>query len=255
MESSKVFANYLFPNRHADFNFLFEIDNSIKGRILDPNGKPLESIGVSLIPIGGEKSEYFFRNEYSKETGDFNIKEIPVGKYMLAVNKYNRVSFKTPFRRLYYPSVHEVEKAAIISINEGEHIEGIELRIPKFEEIITVEGQVLYSNGTPVAKERVFFTSETSSNPNNIEGFAITDPDGRFTLELMKGLKGNIYGIITALDDEIKTCPSLEKFSKERSKNLKLVNFKSDETPFQANENTTGIELKFNFTRCEQVKD
>lgn len=255
LKSQKLLANYLFPNRHADFNFNFDIDNAIKGRILAPNGKPIEDVKVSLIPIGGNKAQYFFEYDYSNKNGDFIIEEIPVGEYMLVVNEDNKVSFKTPFRRFYYPAVTETKNATIFSIKEGGLIEGIEIRIPKFEEIVTVKGRVLYSNGIPVADERVFFTSETSSNPNNIEAFAITDSEGRFTLEIMKGLEGKIYGIITPSDDASKNCPSLQKIVKEKIDDKKFVTLKTDETNFQAEKNTNEIELKYNFEGCQKAKE
>ncbi|HRH44368.1 MAG TPA: carboxypeptidase-like regulatory domain-containing protein [Pyrinomonadaceae bacterium] len=255
LKSPKLLANYLFPNRHADFNFNFVIDNSIKGRIFAPNGEPIKDAEISLIPIGGKKAQYIFINDYSNEKGEFIIDEIPVGEYVLAVNEDNKVSFKTPFRRFYYPAVAETKNATIFSIKEGQQIEGIEIHIPKFEEIVTVKGRVLYSNGIPAANERVFFTSEASSNPNNIEAFAKTDSEGRFTLEIMKGLEGKIYGIITASDDASKNCPSLQKIVKEKIDDKKFVTLKTAETNFRAEKNTNEIELKYNFDGCQKTKE
>lgn len=255
IKSQKCLGTYLFPNRHADFNFNFDIDNAIKGRIFAPNGEPIKDVEVSLIPIGGKKAQYIFINDYSNEKGEFIIDKIPVGEYILAVNEDNKVSFKTPFRRFYYPVATETERATIFSIKEGQQIEGIEIRIPKLEEIVTAKGRILYSNGLPVADERVYFTSETSSNPNNIEAFTITDSEGRFTLEIMKGLEGKIYGIITADVETSKNCPSLQKIVKEKTDDKKFVTLKTAETNFQAKKNTNDIELKYNFDGCQKAKE
>src|SRR5262249_5726409 len=98
-------------------------------------------------------------------------------------------------RNFYYPGTFKREEAEIIKVELGARIEGLEFLLPEEYKVRTVEGQVVWKDGTPVADAEVMLLCPESSKQ---DGFIVefrptaahTDEQGRFRLE---GFTGEVY--------------------------------------------------------------
>lgn len=154
----KRLAIVLEPKKHAAADLSFVIDNRIRGKVLDPVGKPLERACVNALTP--EQKEKWGPTGCTNAKGEFEITSIPEGDYILVLNQNGKLSNREPFARLYYPNVTERERAAVITIGPGDTIEDINIVVPKLAEMITIEGVLRYSDGKPVTGEWVRFETK-----------------------------------------------------------------------------------------------
>jgi hypothetical protein len=234
--------------KHSGLDIHFEIDNSIRGRIYDTTGKVMEHVCVRAVRTQGEKDGDF---GCTNEDGNFEIKELTSGSYILVINDDGKISSSEPFQTFYYPNVYEREKAAVMTIGAGDVIEGLNIYVPKMEETITLEGLFLYSDGKPVVNVLVFFKADKS--PDDFEGDATTktDASGRFTLKILKGLKGKLCGEMYGYVGEFEKCPKLEAIIKKTGQDH--ADIRTDVHEIQAETDLDNLELRYPFPGCKKA--
>jgi hypothetical protein len=242
----------LESKKHAALDIYFDVDNAIRGKVYDPNGNLMRGVCLNLLPIDEDASTHFYKADCTEEDGAFNINEIPAGSYHLVANKEGKISSSEPFPTFYYPNTFEREKAAIITINEGDFLEDINIRVPQLQETIIVEGVFLYSNGKPVVDEAVQF--KTDKTEENIDGDARTktDANGRFSIKILKGLKGKLYGTMYTYSGQFENCPKLESIIKKMGNRVPEVITPALE--IQADRHLSDVELKYHFPSCKKAK-
>jgi hypothetical protein len=241
----------LEDKRHASLNILFEIDNAIRGHVFDPDGKPMKDVCVKALPAEGGEAGFLLG--CTDPNGRFSIGEIPSGSYILAINEDGKINSDEPFGTFYYPNVAEREKAAVITISEGVFREDINVYVPKVEETVTIEGVFLYSDGKPIVDESIEFKSDSAKE--GVEGDAReqTDAKGRFSIKVLKGLKGHLYGAMYAYIGEFENCPKLEAAIKKLGTNTS-AEIKTPAVQINADNNIGNIELRYPFPGCKKAK-
>jgi hypothetical protein len=178
---------------------------------------------------------------------------IPVGSYLLVINDGGRISSSQPFPRFYYPGVLEREKAAVITIGEGETIADLNVRAPSMEETITVAGVFLFADGKPVAGERVAFEPEKTVAKVDGGAQAMTDAQGRFSIKILKGLKGQLYGAMYSYLGKFENCPNLDKAIKETGR--LVAELKTPLLQVVAESNQYDVELRYSFPGCKKARE
>lgn len=244
-------AIVLEPRKHAGVDIAFAIDNTIRGKVLSPNGRPMQQVCVYLWRL--DQKEGFGPHDCTNETGRFEITSVPQGEYVLVANNDGKVSSREPFRRLFYPNVSERERAAVISIGPGETINDLNIVVPKLDETITVEGVLRYSDGNPVAEEWVSFKVTQADDKSSGDVSEKTDSAGRFTLRLLKGLSGKLWAEDWLFAGSYEACPEVDELI-ARSGN-KSMEVQSNMIKVEAQQNLYNLELTFPFPRCEKVKE
>lgn len=247
----------LEAKKHAVLDIHFEIDNALRGKVYDPEGKLMRGVCVSLILPQGEVPSFSLKSDCTEDDGTFEIKEIPAGSYVLAVNLGGKFSSREPFKRFYYPDVSERERATVINIGAGESLEGFDIRVPKLEDTVAVEGILLYSDGKPVAGERVVFKADATTNTKDtIDGDAgaMTDAKGRFSIRILKGLDGELSADVFAYVGEFENCPKLDALIKESDPNDRMATLKTDAVKIQTGRDLKEVELRFPFPGCKKAK-
>jgi hypothetical protein len=241
----------LEEKRHATLDIHFDIDNAIRGHIYDPDGKPMKSVCIKALPAEG--GEAGFHLDCTDPEGKFSITEIPSGNYVLAINEDGKVNSYEPFGTFYYPNVAEREKAAVITISEGVFREDINVYAPKVEETITIEGVFLYSDGKPVVDEGVEFKAEGAKE--GVEGNAreSTDEKGRFSIKVLKGLKGQLHGTMYAFIGKFENCPKIEAVIRKMGTNTS-AELNTPAMQINADNNIENLELKYPFPGCKKAK-
>ena len=242
----------LAAGRHAGLDLHFEVENAVSGRIFDPAGRPLNGVCLHLVPAKEAPPGYSYEGDCTEKGGAFRIEEIPPGSYVLVVNQEGKVTSSEPFVTFYYPNAARREDATVFHLGPGDIVEDLRVYVPKLEETIIVEGVLLYSDGRPVADERVEFKSDTTGDDDDPDTNVRTDARGRFSLKLLKGLKGHLYGAMDAFEGEYENCPAIERLIEQSGDPGTEV--KTAVLELRAEANVYGVELKYPFPSCKKAK-
>jgi hypothetical protein len=243
------FPVVLETGKHSFIDFAFGVNNAIRGRILDTDGKGMKDVCLDILPALGRASRYLYKSDCSDRDGSFEITGIPPGRYVIAINKLGKVSSSSPFKTFYYPNVFEREKAAIITIVAGQTIQDINIFAPVMEDTVTVEGAAFYSDGKPVVDGWVYFKAEKSNEGVDGDSRSDTDSSGRFKLNILKGLKGKLYSELFAYPGKYENCPRIEELlqSAERGSILR-----TNVIDVQADANVSNAVLRYPFPDCKK---
>lgn len=208
----------------ASVGFEVYIDGKVAGRILDKEGNTYNSIFLHLVE--GERDVY---GHSTGEDGGFDVKRVPPGHYLLYIKLENPKYESKPY---YYPGTFARERAEKIRVGLGEEIGGLEFRLPPSFLVRTIEGEVVWSDGTPAANVDVMLICAKSKEQS---GFKITtspetvktDDKGQFRLEILtsetywleaRGVKANKKGETIAMHS-----PGVKISTNENVKDLKLT--------------------------------
>ena len=237
-------------------DFEFKIDNSISGKLLDTNGKPLKDVRLNLLPTQGKKAKYFYQSDYSDANGFFKFEEIPIGTYIIVINEGNDISADSPFGTFYYPNKIKREEAIAITITPGNHFKDLIINAPNTAETITISGVLLFADGKPVVDEAIEFHKNVE-DISQIEKYKRadsrekTDNNGRFTIRILKGQKGILFGSMYSYIGEYEKCPELDNLIKETGE--RLTDIRTPAIQIEAVSDRVEVELKFSFPSCKKA--
>ena len=115
----------------------------IAGSVLDDNGKPIESVAVSVVPAdaGAEQILAEARNKglwsftLTNKDGDYWFPELPPGRYLVVINRseYERQrgserAYALP--RLFYPGVNDLSGATVIVVGKDQEERRYDFHLP-----------------------------------------------------------------------------------------------------------------------------
>jgi hypothetical protein len=168
----------------AVVSFWLEPDGRLSGRILNPQGLPVNKAEIFISAADKARYQGYWDAAYADEDGKYLFKRVPPGRYRLQIRFDGTTSQQRPFPLTYYPGVGESSQATIITIGEGRHLEKYDLVVPPLPLEYDVEGTVLWANGTPASNARV---SYMGLDPV-VYGVKV-DEHGRFSFKAYEGLK------------------------------------------------------------------
>jgi hypothetical protein len=168
------------------------------------------------------------------------------------VNKDGKISSAEPFGTFYYPNVFEREKAGVIVIGAGNVHKDMNIYAPKMAERITVEGIVRYADGKAAADEIVEFKATNASADIESEAHTKTDEDGKFSIQILKGLKGTLFGRMYVYAGKFENCPKLDEHRRQAGSHNSDIS--SNIVEVQAEENLSKIELKYPIPYCKKAR-
>jgi hypothetical protein len=232
----------------AGINFYFSENTVIQGRVLGPDGQPMNKVCVRLW-LKEKPAETPFLLDCTEQGGRFKIDEIALGEYYLVANDDGVISSDEPFPLTYYPGVFEKEKATVLNIASGDKLEDFDIHIPSRRPTRTIEGRLFFSDGRAVDDESVEFLSEEKPNQPQDRVLAKTDGEGRFKLSVLEGSIGTLRGYVYSFSRESSKCPQLEKLNKAR-KDLETTHLKLD-----LNRDHQDLELVFPFPYCAKARE
>lgn len=250
MKSPKQVAIMLEPKRHASVEIVFTVENSVRGRVLDPKGRGMSGVCVYMVSPGHEG---FGPSDCTDQRGQFEITKIPQGQYVLVANRNGKPSSREPFAKVFYPNVTEPERAAIIDISPGERLANIDIVIPKLEDTVTITGILQYSDGKPVVEKWLEFKVTTPNEKIDGDVHEKTDDAGRFTLTVLKGLTGELWAEEFLMKDLYKNCPKVDELIAKSKDDTVTVS--SNVIKLTTEQDVFGVELTLPFPRCEKVKE
>ena len=236
----------IVKGKHTALDLTFDIDSAISGLVLSPSGQPMKDVCVKAVSTELKEGDYRGRSSCTDNKGEFVIQEMPRGNYILVVNDDGRMSGSSPFGIVFYPGVTEFKNAGAISVEPGKYVTGRTIQIPQAVELITIKGKFLYSDGKPVADERVTFVPTDKTRFDEMS--QMTDPSGGFSFRLPKGASGTLSGEMYTYPGEFKNCRKLEALIQESGRGF--LNVKSSIVEVDGLEPSELIELSFPFPFC-----
>lgn len=259
-DETKWFDLEIKPNGHAEQYISFRIDNAIRGRFFDANGKALKDVCLDLVPASGTKAKHFYEGDCTDADGSFEFDDVPEGLYIIVVNKDGGITSNEPFGTFYYPSAARREEAGEIQIAPGTVIDNLTVVAPQTNEVITITGMLLVEDGKPMNEDIAEFAAVEFIDENDKNATEVTptsraelDNSGRFTIKILKGQKGRLYGTLMTYPGEFVNCPKIEKLVSKRD-GISIGDLKTPELFINAENDQSGIELRFPFPACKKAK-
>lgn len=243
--------------RHAGLDISFEIDNAVAGKIFDRAGRPMNGVCLRLLPAEGEAPDNLYAADCTERGGEFRLEEIPPGRYVIVVNDDGQVTANEPFGAFYYPAAARREDATVFDVGAGVFIENLQIHAPASAETVTVEGRFLFSDGKPVVGEHVSFRSDKEARAGENEDdprpetSAETDGRGRFSIKLLRGERGQLWGEMMTYEGEFERCPQLDRLVRQSGESVPTI--KTPAARIHADTDLYGLELKFPFPGCRKA--
>jgi hypothetical protein len=215
---------------------------SIQGRILDTSGKPLLSAFAYIVPavekVIPKQGKLYW--EYQGKEDFFKFVHIPPGDYLIVVNPDNSLDPQFPYRRTFYPGVHDRASAAIITVRGGEQIKDADIRLEQQFTPRHLTARVTWADGRLI-RDFVFVVAKGTVNPDAMSH--TSQPDLKASVVDLSVLPNEPYDVEAEL-----TC----RYADERSvgPGAKL---KSNKIHLAAVDERTGILLTIPASSCPEV--
>jgi hypothetical protein len=112
-------------------DFVLMSDTSIKGKVYGADGKPLPDVCLELRPAYRKAGPYFRVSDCTDHKGSYKLDDMPPGNYVIVINPDGKMGSADPVpRTIYYPGTFEWDKASIIRIVAGSHLQNYDIHIP-----------------------------------------------------------------------------------------------------------------------------
>jgi len=245
--------------KHSEMDFTYHIRNSISGRLLDTDGRPLEDVCVKLMPADAKDPSYYHASELTKADGSFSIEGSAAGTYVIAINDEKRISATAPFPVFFYPSAKDRSAAGQIHIDAGTVIDNLQIVAPASLETVTVSGRVKLEDGKPATPEntqRVTINFESHKKTSGIvyvDSEAKIDDEGRFVIRILKGQQGRLFASTSVYQGKYKNCPRFDRLFPIKGEGNGDIETSAVE--ITANVDQAGVELVFPFPTCTMIND
>lgn len=139
---------------------------SIQGRILDSSNKLLPDAIAYIVPADEKvlpEARQLYWESQDKE-GFFKFVHIPPADYLIVVNPDDSQNPDFPYRRTFYPNVHDRASAKVITVREGEQIKDADIQLEQQFTPRHVTVRVVWSDGRLI-RDSVFVHAKGTANP------------------------------------------------------------------------------------------
>lgn len=172
----------------AQTDFFLESDTRVSGKVTDATGRAVPNLPLEMRGADADtRNINTFLHAQTNQEGAFEFKVVPPGDYWLGFRIMSSQSTQ-PYPRTFYPGVQTRAAAKIISIKEGESLNGLELLMPAPLQTYEVDGQVVWADGKPAPNVNIYLTmmedGETFSSPTSR-----ADATGKFKLKVFEGMQ------------------------------------------------------------------
>lgn len=183
----------------ASVHFAVADDGRIGGRVADAEGRTAAGVLVTLVDADDPEGLHA-RHERTGEDGRYELKGLPPGRYLLAVNLNRYPDPNDPtnaYPRTYYPGAAQRSQPEAVSLGAGERVKDRDITLPARRGESVISGVVVWDDGRPVANARVGFRDVTYHDSGTDNAAPPADAQGRFTL---KGYIGQTLHVTVGSD-------------------------------------------------------
>jgi 5-hydroxyisourate hydrolase-like protein (transthyretin family) len=172
----------------AQAEFYLESDTRVAGRVLEASGRPAAGLRLQMrgAPSDARRGNTFLYAETDPE-GRFEFRAVPPGEYLLGLRILGSAGENLPYPRTYFPGTPSKQEAGVVKVREGEHLGGLEMRLPERLEEYEVAGEVVYEDGSPAPGAYVYVNQMEDDRTGDSRN-AKADEHGRFTFKVYEGL-------------------------------------------------------------------
>lgn len=241
--------------KHLALDFQLEPnpDNAIKGRILDPQGKPMKGVCVAATDADANTDRFGYGPRgCSDERGLFKISDLPTSSFVLVINGDGEIDGREPIERLFYPGVAERSKATVIEMTMGKHLALGDFKVPKVVETVTLSGTLLYADGKPVDSQKVQFLANSFDPSRLADPYDYTDKQGRFEVRILKGQSGILRGEMIFGERHLVSCPDLKAAVVVENDGDGTLTVGTESVLIRGDRDRLKLKLKFAFPECER---
>ena len=160
----------------------------ITGRVSDADGKPLIEESVTLHALDSAViRDQISRGLYTDDRGVYRAFGLRPGKYKVSVGQeYSVLSGqRQSYRKTFYPSVVDAEKATVIEVTEGSETKDVNVVVGRPLSTFKVSGRIIDAEtGKPLPNIRYGLNQKINENSSHsMIGRTGTNVNGEFKLE------------------------------------------------------------------------
>jgi len=176
-------------------DFFAQNDSRITGHVFKPDGTAMAKANVELMTLERDAIQRLSGDEtWADEKGEYELEEIPPGRYLLGINLSSSPDDEQPYPRTFYPGVTDRSRATVIEIGLGQKLKDIDIHLPPQAIAYLVRGFVVWPDGS-LAKAVDIYLEDVDYPGWCVNGCAgKTDEQGRFEL---KGFAGYKYRVVS----------------------------------------------------------
>jgi hypothetical protein len=172
---------YRIPNLYAcaEVPVTYRVNGIIAGSILDRLGRPVTNAIVDLrLEQPLEVDRPYYQITVTDGLGRFEFNRLPPGRYVAGISLQGGPSRHQPYAMA----------SAAIEIDAGE-LRTLPPVVTERLETVRVHGVVRDPGGRAVPDVSVVAHPQTELNQYSVAGSAATDQDGRFSVDLLRGVR------------------------------------------------------------------
>lgn len=173
----------------ATVSFFVVADGRLAGTVFDAAGQPFEKAEITIMEFGKPKYRGYLSTVYSNKEGNYELTQIPPGRYMLQIRYDGLTSQVRSFPTVYHPNTSDAAQASVIQLGEGERIAKFNIYLPALPREYRVEGVVVGPDGQFVPEARVEYTSEAVVYSTKV------DSRGQFSLKAYEGVTISVRAV------------------------------------------------------------
>ena len=169
-------------------SFIVTSDSSIRGRLVTPDGAPLPDQYMSLIPLDENRKE--FSSMYTPTTnsfpgnGHYYFRDVPPGRYLVAINPSNRPAKSDPaYPLMYYPGVRTKPQATVIEVDGKREFILEDFKLPPPLKERWFSGTVLLADRSPAVGAKVILIDPNDRMMGTNVTEVIADAQGKFRVK------------------------------------------------------------------------
>ena len=236
-------------------DFVVNTDALITGKVLGANNQIMPDVCLELIPVDNGKSvsHYFRVFGCTKENGAYTLTDMPPGSYYIVANREGKRTPSEPFLTTYYPGVFDKDKATVINVVAGIHLENYDIHIQSQLPTVEIKGVVVYQDGRPASDASLeFLPDSTDDKTKDGRDGGVTDAQGRFTLRVLQGSKGTLRAFELLYSSKYEHCPEADKWVTEHGGRMSEIESKRQRLEITAE--VADIKLVIPLPSCKRTE-